>query len=241
MKWYIGCSGFYYRDWRGKFYPEKLPQRLWLPYYAERFNTVEVNATFYHFPKLSFLKALYDKTPPDFLFTIKAPRLITHYKRFNECKSLLADFYHVLEKGMQKKLGCVLFQMPPSFAYSEERLELIQQSLYPGFKNVMEFRHKSWWRQEVYDSLGEKRICFSGISHPTLPDDVTANTSFLYYRLHGSVRLYRSLYRTATLQKIAREISQARKVKQSFLYFNNDVNAAATKNAGSVMKITSNM
>src|SRR5438067_1080380 len=150
MKWNIGCSGFYYRDWRGKFYPEKLPQRLWFQYYAEHFNTVEVNATFYHFPKIQFLKALYDKSPAKFIFTIKAPRLITHYKKFNECKSLIADFYNALEKGMGKKLGCVLFQMPPSFSYSDERMQLITGSLYPGFLNVVEFRHKTWWRDDVY-------------------------------------------------------------------------------------------
>jgi uncharacterized protein YecE (DUF72 family) len=239
MKWFIGCSGFHYRNWRGKFYPEKLPQRLWLPYYAERFTTVEVNATFYHFPKLSFLQALYDKTPSKFLFTIKAPGLITHYKRFNECKRLLADFYNVIEKGMGKKLGCVLFQMPPSYAYAEERVEIILQNLYPGFLNVMEFRHRTWWREDVYKALGEKQICFSGISHPTLPDYVVANTSHLYYRLHGSVRLYRSLYKTATLKRIANQISQDKKVKQSFLYFNNDVNAAATKNAKTIAELAS--
>jgi uncharacterized protein YecE (DUF72 family) len=238
VKWIIGCSGFYYRDWRGKFYPEKLPQSQWLKYYAEHFSTVEVNATFYHFPKISFLQALYKKSPAKFIFTIKAPRLITHYKRFNECKSLLADFYNAVEKGMGRKLGCLLFQMPPSFHYDEQRLELIIDSLYSGHLNVVEFRHKSWWREDVYKALGEKRICFCSMSHPTLPDDVIANTSFLYYRFHGSVRLYRSLYKTHTLQRIAEEISASKKVKKAFLYFNNDVNAAAIKNAKQINEIS---
>jgi uncharacterized protein YecE (DUF72 family) len=241
MKWIIGCSGFYYRDWRRKFYPEKLPQRLWLQYYAEHFDTVEVNATFYQFPRIEFLRALHDKSPAKFVFTIKAPRLITHYKRFNECKRLLADFYNAIEKGIGNKLGCVLFQMPPSFHFEEQRLQIIIDSLYPGYLNVVEFRHKSWWKEDVYNALGDKRICFCSMSHPTLPHEVIANTSFVYYRFHGSVRLYRSLYKTNSLRRIADEISALKKVKKAFLYFNNDVNAAATRNAKQIRNIASEL
>jgi uncharacterized protein YecE (DUF72 family) len=237
MKWHIGCSGFYYKSWRNKFYPEKLPQRLWLQYYAEHFNTVEVNATFYHFPKLTFLKALYDKSPAKFVFTIKAPRLITHYKKFNETKSLVEDFYNVLDKGMGKKLGCVLFQLPRNIVYSEEKLHQITDNLYPDFLNVIEFRHRSWWKESVYKHLGKKKICFCSISHPTLPHTLIANTSFIYYRLHGSVRLYHSLYKTETLRRLADNIKELKKVKQAFIYFNNDVNAAATKNAKTIMEL----
>lgn len=231
MKWHIGCSGFYYRDWKEKFYPADLPQKEWLPYYAQHFDTVEINATFYHFPKLSFLQSLYRKTNETFIFTIKAPRLITHYKKFNDCKSLLSDFYNVIEKGLKEKSGCVLFQLPSNVVYSEEKMNQIIENLNPSFNNVIEFRHRSWWNEHVYNSLGKNKISFCGISHPTLPDDVIINTPIVYYRMHGSVRLYRSKYRVETLKRIAGEIKNNSKVQQVFIYFNNDYHAVGAENA----------
>jgi len=230
MIWHIGCSGFYYRDWKGRFYPEDLPQKEWLYYYSEHFNTVEINATFYHFPKLEFLKSLYKKTADEFVFTIKAPRLITHYKKFNDCESLLTDFYSVVKKGLKKKVGCILFQLPSSVIYSEEKLNQIVENMNLSFLNVIEFRHISWWNEQVYSTLGKNKICFCSISHPTLPDTLIANTSFVYYRMHGSKQLYRSRYRVKTLEKIADEI-KTKQVEQAFIYFNNDYQAVGAENA----------
>jgi uncharacterized protein YecE (DUF72 family) len=236
MVWHIGCSGFYYRDWKEKFYPAELPQREWLPYYSQHFNTVEINATFYNFPKLQFLEGLYKKTGASFVFTIKAPRLITHYKKFSDCKSLLHDFYSVITEGLKEKTGCVLFQLPPSMIYSEEKLNQLIENMNPLFLNVIEFRHRSWWNEHVYSALGKNKICFCGISHPTLPDDVIVNTSFAYYRMHGSVRLYRSKYRMETLKRIADKIKENKDVKQVFIYFNNDYHAVGAENAKQLLE-----
>lgn len=92
-EWRIGCSGYYNRIWKGSFYPEDLPMTKWFDYYAEKFNSLELNTTFYHFPTPEILKKWYDTSPSGYKFSVKAPRLITHYKKFKDCKRLLNDFY----------------------------------------------------------------------------------------------------------------------------------------------------
>ena len=103
IKWHIGCSGFHYREWKHKFYPEKLPQKRWFEFYSTQFNTLELNVTFYRFPQLAVLEGWYERSPSDFSFAVKAPRLITHYKQFNECESLLNDFYDTVQKGLKER------------------------------------------------------------------------------------------------------------------------------------------
>jgi len=98
MKWQIGCSGFYYKEWKETFYPKDLPQKDWFKYYCQHFNTIEINATFYKMPNKTSFDKWYIESPPDFLFTIKAPRQITHYKKLNNCKSVLTDFYSTISE-----------------------------------------------------------------------------------------------------------------------------------------------
>src|ERR1700759_2717586 len=153
MKWFIGCSGFHYKEWKGKFYPEKLAQKNWFDFYSQHFNTLELNVTFYRFPQLSFLNNWYKKSPDEFCFAVKAPRLITHYKQFNETEQLLSDFYSTVKEGLKEKLGPILFQLPGKIAYTEERLHRIIKSVNPDYINVVEFRHVSWWDKQVYSQL----------------------------------------------------------------------------------------
>jgi len=230
-KWWIGCSGFHYKHWKGIFYPEKLAQSKWFDYYNNRFKTLELNVTFYRFPQLSFLEAWYKKSPDVFSFSVKAPRAITHYKQFNNSEQLLADFYGTIQEGLRDKLGPVLFQMPPRMAYKEDKLEQIIQSLDPAFTNVVEFRNDTWWTQEVYTKLARHNITFCGMSHPVLPDDVVQNTSTVYFRLHGVPELYRSKYDISVLEKISNEIQSNTAVKEAFIYFNNDIDGSAITNA----------
>lgn len=231
MKWHIGCSGFYYKDWKEIFYPKGVPQRLWFGFYCQHFNTLELNVTFYRFPQTSMLKSWYERSAPDFSFSVKAPRMITHYKKLNDCENLIADFYQTVHEGLKEKTGCLLFQFPPNFHYTEENLEKIIKSLDKRRPNVVEFRHKSWWNKDVYKVLGENKISFSGMSHPSLPDDVIKNTSLLYYRMHGVPQLYKSLYALADLKKIVKAIVESSKTKNAFVYFNNDIGGNAIKNA----------
>ncbi|MCB2379263.1 DUF72 domain-containing protein [Hymenobacter sp. BT635] len=229
--WFIGCSGFHYRHWRGSFYPEKLPQRRWFEFYSQHFNTLELNVTFYRFPQLSFVENWYSISPAGFVFSVKAPRLITHYKQFHDCAQLLADFYGTMQEGLREKLGPVLFQLPPRLAYSQERLQRIVESLDPAFANVLEFRHPSWWEGPVFQELARRNISFCGQSHPALPTDVIANAPVLYYRLHGVPELYKSPYSEPELVQLAERIKQESGVKQAYIYFNNDIDTSAIRNA----------
>ena len=172
IKWHIGCSGFYYKHWKGIFYPEKLPQKKWFDYYCQFFDTLELNVTFYRFPQLSFLQNWYDKTPAKFRFAVKAPKAITHYKKFSGTADMLADFYTTVRDGLKDKLGCILYQLPPRLSYSENFLQRIIESVDPSFSNVIEFRHESWWKEDVYKTLAKHDISFCGMSHPSLPKDI---------------------------------------------------------------------
>src|SRR5438105_15010687 len=112
LRWHIGCSGFHYPEWKKVFYPDGLAQSKWFDFYSEHFNTIELNTTFYRFPQVSFLQNWYKKSPASFNFSVKAPRLITHFKQFSGTERMLGDFYGSIRQGLQKKLGCVLFQLP---------------------------------------------------------------------------------------------------------------------------------
>jgi uncharacterized protein YecE (DUF72 family) len=230
MDWRIGCSGFHYKDWKGKFYPEKLPQTKWFEFYAKHFNTLELNVTFYRFPRVEYLQNWYKKSLDGFDFTVKAPRLITHYKRFKDCERLLGDFYSCIREGLKEKLGAVLFQLPPQLAYDEETLALIIDSMDTSFTNVVEFRHESWWKQKVYDALAKKHICFCGESYPKLPTDAIVNTGTAYYRFHGVPRLYKSSYRHAALEEVANAIAGSNASK-AYVLFNNTWGMAALNNS----------
>jgi uncharacterized protein YecE (DUF72 family) len=230
MKYYIGCSGFSYKEWKGEFYPDKLPQKKWFEFYASQFNTLELNVTFYRFPTPSMLSGWFDRSPDDFLFAVKAPRLITHYKKFQDTQSLLQDFYGSVAEGLKTKLGPVLFQLPRQLVYSEELLERIIQSLDLNFTNAVEFRDASWWTNGVERILAKHKIIFCGISHPTLPDELLHHTGDVYYRYHGVPKLYYSEYDPGIMQQMASAL-QSPSVKHAYIYFNNTANGSAIHNA----------
>ena len=232
MEWHIGCSGFHYKHWKGSFYPEELAQSKWFNYYCDFFNTLELNVTFYRFPRLSSLQNWYQKSPSEFRFAVKAPRGITHYKQFIGAANLLTDFYQTVSEGLKNKLGCFLFQMSPRFSYSEERLDRIVKSLDSSRLNVIEFRHASWWRSDVYSRLGAHNISFCGMSHPSLPPEVISNSAVLYYRLHGKEQLYASNYPTEELKALLAEVKKDSSFpSEAYLFFNNDINTYAAFNA----------
>jgi uncharacterized protein YecE (DUF72 family) len=228
-KIYIGCSGFHYREWKNVFYPDGLPQSKWFQFYCEHFNTLELNVTFYKFPSEKSLANWYNTSPNGFMFSVKAPKAITHFKKFNECERMLKDFYTSIQNGLQQKLGCALFQLPPQLIYSEELLHKIIINLNPSFKNVLEFRHASWWNRIVFQQLKKNNIIFSGISYPKLPDEIVKTNVSLYYRLHGVPVLYKSSYSELFLRNLIKEINKL-KVKEAWLYFNNTWGTAAIEN-----------
>jgi uncharacterized protein YecE (DUF72 family) len=236
--WWIGCSGFHYKAWRGEFYPPELPQRRWFEYYCEHFNSVELNVTFYRFPKPGSLKSWYTRSPDEFKFTVKAPRLITHYKRFHNAFRETSEFYDSVLTGLKEKLGTVLFQLHPGITFSDGTMERILETLNPAFCNVLEFRHESWWNKSAIKSLKKHGISFCSISYPHLPDHVIKSAGVIYYRFHGVPKLYLSSYSDSKLSEIAESIGKFRRVSDVYCYFNNDIEVAAVFNAKKLQAIT---
>lgn len=230
-KWYIGCSGFAYKEWKEVFYPRGLPQSKWFDHYTKQFNTLELNVTFYRFPTLKSLTNWYNKAPVDFVFSAKVPKWITHYRQFEETQKMLHDFYGLLQEGLKDKMGCVLFQLPGRFAYSKEKLEKIIAQLDPSFTNVIEFRNAEWWRKDVMAELKKNKIGFCGVSYPQLPDDAIINTAKPYYRFHGVPKLFYSEYSKAFVKKIYQQLNAKKATKARYVYFNNTATLAAISNA----------
>lgn len=235
--WRIGCSGFHYTDWKEIFYPPGLPQKKWFDYYCTHFNTLELNVTFYRFPQPKFLENWYDKSPAGFDFSVKAPRLITHYKQFLDTERMLADFYGTCREGLRDKLGCILFQLPARVAYSQEMLERITGQLDKSFTNIVEFRHASWWNEHVYRQLAAYGIGFCGHSYPALPDELICNSPVVYYRFHGVPRVYYSQYKRSFIDQVAEAAINCGAGKV-YVYFNNTATIAAIRNAKYLQKKT---
>jgi len=236
--WRIGCSGFHYPEWKEEFYPKGLAQSKWFAFYTQHFNTLELNVTFYRFPQLSSLQNWYEKAPEGFIFSAKVPRSITHFKKFEGTELLVHDFYKVLHEGLREKLGCVLFQLPPQLMYSTEKLDKILRQSDPTFTNVIEFRHESWWRDDVVERLTREQISFCGVSFPKIiHDQPVVNTETAYYRFHGVPRLFYSEYDAAFLKRTTEEIAGNEMAKMVYLYFNNTASLAALHNAKFVQQL----
>lgn len=178
----------------------------------------------------------YHTSSDDFLFTIKAPAKITHEAKFSDTEELISNFYQTIASGLKEKLGCVLFQLPPSFTYTADRLSLILKNLSQAFHNVVEFRHISWWNNDVFTEFKNKNVTFSGLSYPSaLPDQVIQFTNPVYYRFHGKPVLYKSLYTAEEISKFASVIVPVN--KQVFVYFNNTWGTAALTNAAQLIEL----
>ena len=235
MRFYIGTSGWNYPHWKGKFYPKDLPSKGWLEFYSQKFDTVEVNNTFYRWPEAKTLKNWYYLVPDKFTFTIKAPRTITHIRKLIGVGDHLKTFYELAD-NLKEKLACLLFQLPPSFAYSQDnflRVEKFLKQLDSSKLNVIEFRHASWWRDDVYYLLKKYKIIFCTVSGLDMPDDLVVTHRVAYLRFHGA--RYSSRYSNKELRKYA-ELIKASK-KSVFAYFNNDANSYAVDNAQELRRL----
>ncbi len=226
----IGCSGWFYWDWKGPFYPQQMPTSQWFAHYAETFDTVELNAPFYAWPTVANVRSwLKQAGDAGFVYTVKASELITHIKRFEDTAGLVEDFGYVADL-LGPRMGCLLFQLPPSYAYSRERLDTILGQLQPGRRNVVEFRHVSWWNEDVYAAFREAGVIFCACSAPGLPDDLVRTTDEIYLRFHGPETWYRYDYSDAELTEWARRIRDSG-ARRLWIYFNNDYGANAVRNA----------
>lgn len=227
---YIGCSGFYNNDWKGSLYPEDAKSKDFLTLYSQEFNCVEINSTFYRKPTVKTLIKWTDETPDNFRFFIKIPKTISHEKRMKDCKEEIIAFCEHIASHLKEKLSGFLYQFPPSFKNTPENLELILANIDFSYVNVIEFRHDSWWDEDVFNILKENNIVVSGVSFPgNLPEDVIINhPAILYYRLHGKPVLYKSEYSEEFLEDLSQKINTAQ--HQTFIFFNNTWGTSAVKN-----------
>jgi uncharacterized protein YecE (DUF72 family) len=179
---WIGTSGYNYKEWKGPFYPPELADHAMLKYYAERFSTVEINYTFYRMPNVRTLQSWAKETPDGFTFTLKAPRRITHELRLRDAGDPLTYFCDTA-KSLKKKLGALLFQLPPFLKKDVARLEDFLHQLPPGFRPAFEFRNQSWFADDVYECLRrfEAALCIAEHDEHGAPFEQTAN--FGYFRL----------------------------------------------------------
>ncbi len=223
-----------YREWKPQFYPQEITQRKFLEFYSRYFNTLEINSTFYKFPITKNLEKFYNETPAEFRFSLKVPRLITHYKKLKDCENLADDFYSAVKDGLKEKIGCILFQFPPGFKYSEENLNQLAVLVNKNFNNVAEFRNASWLEKPVIKKLEEYNIIVSGLSHPLLPEyqAPVKNNPIMYYRFHGIPKLFYSDYSEKELMEFAKKlIKDTNPDGDIYIYFNNTASMAALKNA----------
>lgn len=179
---WIGTSGYNYPEWKGRFYPSDLPAAKMLPYYAERFPTVEINYTFYRMPTEKIVSGWASHTPSPYTLTLKAPRRITHDSRLKNCGALVAGFCQVAGT-LGDKLGALLFQLPPNLKKDIGLFDAFLAELPPRARAAFEFRHQSWLDDEVIERLAARNLalCVADSDKMTTPVRVTAD--YAYFRL----------------------------------------------------------
>jgi uncharacterized protein YecE (DUF72 family) len=234
--YHIGCSGWYYWHWNGTFYPESIPKSKWFDHYTKHFKTVELNAPFYSWPTVATVKSWIKQAgKKQIVYTVKVCELITHIKRFKGTKELVLDFGYIADL-LGNKMGCFLFQLPPSFHYTASRLKMIINQLDLTRKNVVEFRHSSWWNETVFSAFRELGIIFCSCSGPRLPDQLVKTADDIYIRFHGTKQWYRHDYSRGELIEWAKRIKDSR-AKRVWAYFNNDRDGYAIKNAEILIRL----
>lgn len=228
----IGCSGYYYNHWKGIFYPEDLRKKDWLPFYSRFFNTVEINNTFYRMPLENAVKNWYLITPPDFVFAVKGYRYFSHLKRLivdDDLRGHMVEFLKVISL-LKEKLGPLLWQFPASFQVNAPRLEQFCKLLGTEFNCVFEFRHSSWFTQEIFNILRKHRHALCLVSAPSsVPNVFTTTSRLVYLRFHGEGEWYRHNYSNESLEEWKRKLDTSG-AGIIYAYFNNDVNGYAVNN-----------
>ncbi len=223
----VGTSGWVYSSWRRTFYPLGLPQSSWLEHYAQNFDTVEVNATFYRLARANVTEAWAKAVPDHFCFVVKGSRYLTHMKRLRDVEQGLERFFAPLEP-LGDKLGAVLWQLPPDFTIDIERLDAFLGVLPPVAAHAVEFRHPSWLTDDVAQLMTERDAMTVNVSGPQFParTDVTGNRP--YVRFHGLRPGYEYDYTADDLRPWAQHL---RRYRDGFAFFNNDVGGHAVANA----------
>jgi uncharacterized protein YecE (DUF72 family) len=228
----VGCSGWSYEHWRGVLYPEKGSTSRWLEIYAESFDSVEVNASFYRLPTRKAAAGWAEKTPEGFVFTVKASRYLTHVKRLRELAQGVAILYERIEPLIDAgKLGPILWQLPENFHRDDDRLAGAIERL-PAGRHCFEFRHPSWFAEDVYALLRRHGVALVIGDHPERPfQTYETTTDWTFIRFHYGHRGRAGNYSHRELETWQRRIARWRSGVEVYAYFNNDWKGYAVENA----------
>jgi uncharacterized protein YecE (DUF72 family) len=229
---HIGTSGWHYSHWQGSFYPVEMAKKKFLRYYADHFQTVEINNSFYQLPKKETLIAWRNSVPSGFIFTAKASRYITHMKKLKDPSEPLHTLLKTVEV-LGDKLGPILFQLPPRWRFNLQRFENFLELLPADYRYAFEFRDPSWFDTRAYEGLSKHgaAFCIYELAGLLSPKEVT--TDFVYIRLHGpDEEPYRGQYDITVLSGWAEAFSTwAKEGKEIFCYFDNDEAGYAAQDA----------
>ena len=240
----IGCSGWNYAHWRnGVFYPPRCPARLWLQHYAQHFDTVEVNTTFYRLPKESSVAHWVEETPAGFTFAVKVGRYVTHIKRLRDVGQHLPLLYERIAPLLRSpKLGPLLWQLPPNFPCDLDRLAAALEHVHDGYRHAFEFRRPTWFREETYTLLREHRVALVIADRPEVhafqAHELTSD--FTFVRFHAGTRGRNGNYSHSELDEWAGRLERWAREVDVYAYFNNDWEGYAIENARYVKRATVN-
>ncbi len=227
----LGTSGWQYPHWQGVFYPKGLARRQWLGYYASQFSCVEINNSFYRLPESASFEKWLEATPAEFRFALKAPRIITHYKKLKSCENQLDVLLTRLAR-LGERIGPLLFQLPPRWRCNTRRLGAFLERLSGPLRFAFEFRDPSWHCREVYDLLRAHRAAFCIFDKDGHTTALETTADFVYVRLHGPTDAHTGNYHPQTLRGWAvKAKGWQREGKDVFLFFDNDAGGYAAKNA----------
>jgi uncharacterized protein YecE (DUF72 family) len=237
-KVHIGTSGWHYNHWRGAFYPQDLPVKKWFYYYASRFDTVEINNSFYRLPSEAAFDSWRLSSPAGFCFAVKASRFITHMKKLKDPEAALANFLPRAAR-LEEKLGPILFQLPPFWEADPARLEAFLSALPRGHQYTFELRNASWFTPEVCRLLRRHNAAFCIYDLGGFASAAEVTADFVYVRLHGPGGKYQGSYDDTALRNWAAQIQRwQEEVRAIYVYFDNDQSAYAAHNASTLKSLT---
>lgn len=237
MTAFVGTSGWQYADWRASFYPPRMPLGCWLEYYAERFATLEVNNAFYRLPEKQTFSSWRERTPPGFVFAVKASRYLTHIRRLRDPAEPVERLVERLQ-GLGEKLGPVLLQLPPTLKIELSALDETLACFPATVRVAVEFRHTSWFVDDAADLLARHHAAYCLADRPGLRAPEWRTTNWGYIRFHEGRAAPRPCYGKAALTSWARRLSELFGSELDvYAYFNNDPHGCAPKNAASFVRL----
>ncbi|WP_246167226.1 DUF72 domain-containing protein [Sphingomonas piscis] len=234
---HVGCSGWVYRHWKEGFYPPGLPQKRWFEHYADEFGTVEINASFYRLPLPSTFDGWREKAPPGFRYAVKANRFITHLKKLAGCESQVDEFIDLVRR-LGPALGPILYQLPPSLHKDLPRLDGFLRRLPTDLEHVVEFRHASWYDEEVLALLESRGAGFVAHDLKDLVSPRWASGRTAYVRFHGTGGKYWGRYSEEQMADWAAWLREQRaRGRSAWAYFNNDIHLHAIEDARTLARL----